>query len=108
MKSPKERFLEDKSRVTEWNSIADSGLFQQSLDYAMLEYVERETFKVGPVYDAQAVAHRVEGARLFARLLANLGIVEPVRKTSEPSRLEYEHFDVQPGMKPAGLDIPSP
>lgn len=106
MKTPKERFLEDKSRVAKWNGIADSDIFQQGLDFAMLEYVERETFKVGPVYDAQAVAHRVEGARLFARLLANLGVVEPARKPSEPSRLEYEHFDVQPGMKPVGIETP--
>jgi hypothetical protein len=98
--SPKERFLAETERTREWNGIAESTAFQHALDMATLEFVERQSFKVGQVYDAQAVAHRIEGARQFSRVLINMGIKEVVSKRSEPSKLEYEHFDIQAGMKP--------
>lgn len=101
--SPKERFLAETAPVKEWNDLSASGPFQHALDMAMLEFVERQAFKVGPVYDAQAVAHRIDGAKQFARLLVNLGVKEVAARQVEPSKLEYEHFDIQPGMKP-GLE----
>lgn len=99
MKS-KERFLADKARAGRWNDLTASGDWQAAVDMAMLEMLERQRGKIGPVYDAQAAAHRLSGAAEFETILSKLGLRELPVRASEPTKLEYEEFDVQNGMKP--------
>lgn len=100
MKSPKDRFLLDAARVKAWNQITEGSLFEQALDVATLEFSERQMLKVGQVYDAQAVAHRLQGAREFAKILAMLGVPVQEAAATGPSKLDYEDFEIPEGMIP--------
>lgn len=100
MASPKDRFHQHPDSIKAWNLIAEGGLFQAALDVAMLEMAAGVARAAGAVYDAQAAAHRLQGAVMFAEILAKLGIKDVPRGTSKAPDLEYESFGVALGMVP--------
>lgn len=106
--SPKSRFLLDSARVKQWNELTASADFQHALDHALLEMLHRH--RTGPVYDAQAAAHKLDGAQEFARLLCSLGeVAEPLKRTTD-TPLDYKPTAVAAHLKPHGSteSFPSP
>lgn len=96
--TPKSRFLLDTARTKAWNELTSSEPFLAALDTALLETLHR--LRTGPVYDAQAAAHRLEGAREFAALLQTLGeAAEPPKRASE-TPLDYQAGKVPAHLKP--------
>lgn len=99
MTSPKQRFLQNDRLVKAWNQVVESPEFQLAMDAAMLELMAADRTP-GPVYDAQAAAHRLHGARLLAVTLARMGVREETRRTKDLESLDYEKSGPQAGMKP--------
>ena len=98
MTTPKQRFLQSDTRVKAWNQIVEAPPFQEALDAAMLEFIGEA--RMGAVYEAQAAAHRLEGAARFMVILSNLAVRNEPKRRSDLESLEYERATQQAGLKP--------
>lgn len=109
VESPKTRFLQDEQKARKWTDLAFSNEFQHCLDTALLQFVHN--VRSGGVYEAQSMAHRIEGAREFARILQTLGEIPTAAErkrektletpeTSVPAHLDPERYKNQPTSQP--------
>lgn len=71
IQSPKERFLQDGSAVHAHHNVVDSSATVASLDFAMLQLVERYSRDNGPT--AVLNFHRLQGAKDFISIWLTLG-----------------------------------
>jgi hypothetical protein len=85
--SPKSRFLLDTKRADAWSDLASSEAFVQALDYALLQFVHESA--PGQVYDAQAAAHRLEGAKRVLEIVQRLGVAHTPAERKEEATLDY-------------------
>ncbi len=65
---PRARFLRDGEAATQHANLAASTSFQKAVDACLLQYHARMP-AINDTFTALAHAHRMEGARDFARLL---------------------------------------
>jgi hypothetical protein len=104
MTSPKSRFLSNALRATAWHEFTASNAFIEATDFALLELVHQSA--AGPVYDAQASAHRLDGARRLLYILSKLGeqtLTSPERKAPE---LDYGPEAVPAHLRPTTTTTP--
>lgn len=97
--SPKTRFLSDSLRATRWNELTASADFQLALDHALLQMLYEGT-ALPPVYDAQARAHQLDGAKRFMVVLQRLGEREVAGERAVETILDYRPAKVPAHLQP--------
>lgn len=97
--SPKTRFLADGPRVKAWNELTASHDFQLALDHALLQMLYEGT-TLPPVYDAQARAHQLDGAKRFMVVLQRLGERELPGERAAETILDYRPAKVPAHLQP--------
>lgn len=98
-RSAKIRFQEDSARAQAWRDFTASNAFQAALDAALLQFVDQCGFGANP-FDAQVVAHRIDGAKKFAEVLMRLGDQVLPAKPSPDAFLDYQPSEVPQGLRP--------
>lgn len=83
--SPRQRFL--ALNGNEWEKISNSPLFQEAIDAATLEHIERKNNQGD---DGLYAFHQIQGAKEVLRILKNLGSTVEVEKPKDTSRLNFE------------------
>lgn len=71
-RTPKERFMQSGTRVSNHRNMASSDGFQESADCAMLEYTGRLASHSAP-NEAGVMGLKLQGAHEFLQIFRNLG-----------------------------------
>jgi hypothetical protein len=98
--SPKSRFLSDPKRAERWADLVASAEFQLALDHALLQMLYEGT-TLPPVYDAQARAHQLDGAKRLSLILQRLGERELPGEKAPETILDYRPAKVPAHLQPA-------
>lgn len=89
MDSPKEQFLKGQ-HAKAWAGVSASAVFTEASNLAMLQYQEQCTPGNNDQLAAYANHYRLEGARQFLRILANLSIKPAMQERKALGQLDHE------------------
>ena len=89
MESPKEQFMQGKHAKT-WVDWSASAAFIEAANFALLQYAQQVTPGSNDQVAAYANHFRLEGARQFLQVLANLAIKHETPKRTPPGQLDHQ------------------
>lgn len=98
MNTPKQRYLATPARANAWNDLVASAAFIEATDHALLEFVHQ--LAAGPVYDAQAASHRLDGAKKMLFILLKLGEQTLTTREKQEPDLDYGPGKVPKHLQP--------